>query len=87
MSEAVEFGGALKTIEFDDIEYDARHGGPFDRGSADSHYGRGMNPHYYLRDTYQSPRINITNKDSAEYEAYVAGYEFNEQFGDKKDFG
>ena len=25
--------------------YDKRHGGPFDRGGADSYYRRGMNPH------------------------------------------
>ena len=23
------------------------HGGPYDRGSADSYYGRGRDPHYY----------------------------------------
>ena len=27
-------------------KYDERHGGPWDRGSADSYYGRGSNPHY-----------------------------------------
>ena len=32
------------TIEFDGIDYDARHGGPFDRGSADSYYGRPCRP-------------------------------------------
>ena len=26
-------------------KYDQRHGGPWDRGSADSYYGRGYGPH------------------------------------------
>jgi len=33
---------------------DARHGGPYDRGSADSYYQRGYNPHYYKGDTGSS---------------------------------
>ena len=37
--------------------YDTRHGGPFDRGSADSYYHRGITPHYYVEGTSTSPRI------------------------------
>ena len=32
-----------------------RHGGPYDRGSADSYYQRGPRPHYFKGDTYNSP--------------------------------
>ena len=65
--------------------YDTRHGGPFDRGSADSYYHRGIDPHYFVGDTHSSERItDLTEKQLAEY---MAGYEFNEQFGDKKDWG
>jgi hypothetical protein len=31
--------------------YDQRHGGPFDRGSADSYYGRVREPHFYVEGT------------------------------------
>lgn len=73
-------------VEFEDIAYDTRHGGPFDRGTADSYYGRPMKPHFYLGDTYNSTRIEIVDTDTEAYEAYVAGYEYNEQFGGKKEW-
>ena len=62
--------------------YDTRHGGPFDRGSADSYYGRGRNPHYYVGGTGTSDRVDQLTP--AEVQAYLAGYQWNEQFGDKK---
>ena len=65
--------------------YDQRHGGPFDRGSADSYYGRGRNPHYYVGGTGTSDRVDQLTP--AEVQAYLAGYQWNEQFGDKKDWG
>lgn len=74
------------TIEIDGITYDQRHGGPFDRGAADNYYHRPRRPHYFIGATYSSPEI-IPVEDSNEYEAYIAGYEYNEQFGDKKDWG
>jgi hypothetical protein len=64
--------------------YDQRHGGPFDRGSADSYYGRGRDPHYYLGGTGTSERV--TDLTPAEVQAYLAGYQYNEQFGDKKNW-
>ena len=73
-------------VEFNEIEYNARHGGPFDRGSADSYYGRPRRPHYFLGDSYQSNEI-IPEVGSAEHEAYCAGYDWNEANGDKKDWG
>ena len=66
-------------------EYDATHGGAFDRGSADSYYGRGRDPHYYPQGTYKGDRIEQLTAEQVE--AYYAGYEYNEQFGDKKDWG
>ena len=38
-------------------EIDERHGGPYDRGGADSWYRRGCNPHYYVEDTGSSDRV------------------------------
>jgi len=67
--------------------YDERHGGPFDRGSADSHYGRAFNPHYFVGDTYNSPRIDLAQMTAAEITAYTAGYRYNEELGEHKDWG
>ena len=65
--------------------YDTRHGGPFDRGSADSYYHRPRDPHFYVEGTGTSERV--TDLTPAEVQAYLAGYQYNEQFGDKKDWG
>lgn len=64
--------------------YDTRHGGPFDRGSADSWYSRGVTPHYYVGATYNSDRIDEEHMTANQIKEYMAGYEWNEKFGDKK---
>ena len=74
-----------ETIEFDGVEYDARHGGPFDRGSADSYYGRPMDPHFYIGGTHQSAKI-VAEVGTAEHDAYVSGYQWNEESGNKKEW-
>ena len=66
--------------------YDQRHGGPFDRGSADSYYGRSYNPHYYQGATAQSLRVELAAMSAEEITAYTAGYNWNEQYGDKKNW-
>lgn len=66
--------------------YDNRHGGPFDRGSADSWYSRGMNPHYYKGATYDSTRVERDDMTAEEIEQYYAGYEWNEELGGKKEW-
>jgi hypothetical protein len=65
-------------------QYDQRHGGAFDRGSADSHYGRPRNPHLYMGGTGSSDRVDQSQMTPEEIQAYLAGYQWNEQFGDKK---
>ena len=70
-------------IVIDNIEYNTRHGGPFDRGSADSYYGRPKQPHFYVGATAMSERIVPTDKSDA-YWDYMAGYEWNERQGHKK---
>ena len=69
-----------------EIEYDIRHGGAYDRGSADSYYHRAARPHYFVGDTYQSTEV-LAQPGSPEWAAYMAGYEHNERYGDKKDWG
>jgi hypothetical protein len=73
------------TVETRD-KYDQRHGGPFDRGSADSWYHRPRNPHFYAEDTGSSESIDQGQMTPAEIQAYHAGYQWNEQFGGKKDW-
>jgi hypothetical protein len=63
-------------------KYDERHGGPFDRGSADAYYGRYPDPHYYEGDTSMSPRVSEENMTQADLTAYMAGYE-STPFGQK----
>lgn len=65
-------------------DYDRRHGGPYDRGSADSYYQRGFNPHYYTGDTNTSLRIEKDQMTEEEIAAYKAGYDDNESIGDYK---
>lgn len=72
--------------EFEGRLYDQRHGGPFDRGAADSYYHRPYDPHYYVGDTHASARVELANMTAEEITAYTAGYNFNERFGDKKEW-
>lgn len=57
---------------------DTRHGGPFDRGSADSYYQRGVRPHYYVGGTGMSDRVEQEDMTREEISAYMAGFEYNE---------
>ncbi len=68
-------------------KYSRRHGGCFDRGSADSYYRRGMNPHYYVAGSYDSVRIEEAEMTKIEIEAYTAGYDENEADHNHKDWG
>ena len=72
--------------EFRGKLYDSRHGGPFDRGSADSWYSRGPTPHYYTGASYMSDRVERDQMTAEEIEQYYAGYEWNEEFGGKKEW-
>ena len=71
-------------IEFNGKEYDSRHGGPFDRGSADSWYSRPRDPHFFLGDSYNSREVGVRHMTQEQVEEYLAGYDYNERFGGKK---
>jgi hypothetical protein len=60
------------------------HGSLYDRGSADSHYGRPRGAHYGGVGGDSGPRVEVTDESSVA--EYMAGYDYNEQFGDKKDY-
>lgn len=63
-------------------QYDKSHGSYFDRGSADSYYGRPRDPHRGGVGGMSGERIDAWRE--ADLQAYHAGYDYNEQFGDKK---
>jgi hypothetical protein len=75
------------TMVYKGVEYSQRHGGAFDRGSADAYYRRAFDPHYYTGDTYQSQRIELPDPDAPAYKEYAAGYEMQASSGDFKDWG
>ena len=58
------------------------HGSPWDRGTADSHYNRRYNPHYYQGTT----RISKEDMNPEQVAEYEAGWEHNESIGDYKDY-
>lgn len=59
-----------------------RHGSLYDRGMADSYYGRRRKPHWYPNGTGNEPYVAA--KLPAEFEEYFAEYDDNEANGDKK---
>ena len=62
-----------------------RHGSLYDRGSSDSYYGRQITPHYGGVGGDSGPRVEVTDADSIA--EYLAGYDWNETHGGKKDYG
>jgi len=73
-----------ETIVYRGETFDRTHGSPFDRGSADSHYGRPKQPHWYPEGSYRGKRIEAEDMHGIQLRAYAMGYEYNEEFGDKK---
>jgi len=65
-------------------QFDKRHGGSWDRGSADSYYRRPYKPHKYASDTGASERIESLSAE--DLKAYDAGFEANEALGYYKDW-
>jgi hypothetical protein len=65
--------------------FDKSHGSYFDRGSADSYYHRPRDPHRGGVGGNSGPRIDAIFE--SDIQAYHAGYDYNEQYGDKKDWG
>ena len=63
-------------------QFDKRHGGAWDRGSADSYYRRPYSPHKYVAGTGTSERVESLSAD--DLAAYEAGWNYNERLGDFK---
>lgn len=72
-------------VWFNNRTYFLKHGNPFDRGMADSHYKRPRDPHYMAYneegDCYREEDL-----DSIQTAEYNAGYDFNEYIGDWKEY-
>jgi hypothetical protein len=71
---------ALRGWQFDR----SQHGCLYDRGSADSYYYRGRDPHYGGVGGDSGPRVEVADAESVA--EYMAGYDDNERSGDKKDW-
>jgi len=67
-----------------DWQFQRKHGSLYDRGSADSYYGRMPNPHYGGVGGDSGDRVAVYDESSVA--EYLAGYEYNERHGDKKDY-
>ena len=59
-----------------------RHGGPYDRGSADSYYGRPREPHFYEGASYTTNKVTDLTAESIKN--YNKGYDDQEKSGVKK---
>ena len=57
------------------VEYDQRHGGPWDRGSADAYYGREYD---------QTDKVTLGKMSAEELVAYTAVYRSTHE---RKDWG
>ncbi len=60
------------------------HGCLYDRGSADSYYGRARDPHYGGVGGDSGARVSVNDDESVA--EYMAGYNDNEASGSKKDW-
>jgi len=63
------------------MTHDQRHGGPYDRGSADAYYRRPFQPHCFEGDPAAAQQIPIED-GTPEYAAYREGYIQQEDFKD-----
>jgi hypothetical protein len=75
----------ISKVEYNGAVYQQQHGNPFDRGSADSYYGRTRCPHKGGVGGQSGPRTEQLTLE--ERVAYMAGYDWNEEQGDKKNYG
>lgn len=77
----VRYSGYLKGNNMDS-KVKHKHGSPYDRGRADSYYGRNRRPHFWPEGTGNG--IEVTKLTPEEHAAYHAGYDDNEREGDFK---
>ena len=76
----------MKMVKYNGKEYDNRHGGPFDRGAADSYYHRPPKPHFYSGGTGTSTLVPEYGMSKEAIADYYAGYYWNEENDFKKEW-
>jgi hypothetical protein len=69
------------------MDCNKEHGSPYDRGVADSYYGRVQTPHCGGVGGTSGPRIGAGWLTPEEIAEYHAGYAANEKSDEKKDWG
>ena len=68
------------------MEINRRHGGPYDRGAADSYYQRPFRPHYFVGETYNSDEIQQSEMTLEQIEEYARGWRENQAAGNFKEW-
>jgi len=63
-----------------------RHGGPYDRGSADFYYGRTNSPHYFKGATYRSEKVEYKDMSKEKRDSYHAGWKDAEADNNRKEW-
>jgi hypothetical protein len=71
---------------YSEIIYYTRNGGAYDRGAADSYYSRPRQPHYFKGFTHIGVKVEEGDMSDDEVSAYHAGYDDNEEAGNKKEW-
>ena len=67
---------------------DRGHGSAYDRGRADSWYGRNPRPHYFEGDSLDSPKVEKKDMTEKQISEYWTGYDDNEaDTSMRKDWG
>tara|TARA_R110000824_G_scaffold90865_1_gene221625 strand:- start:485 stop:694 length:210 start_codon:yes stop_codon:yes gene_type:complete len=69
------------------MNYDTRHGGPYDRGTADFWYGRPFEPHFFKGATHSSDKVELSKMSAEQITQYTAGFREAEADGSQKDWG
>tara|TARA_B110000503_G_C6962293_1_gene335609 strand:+ start:405 stop:665 length:261 start_codon:yes stop_codon:yes gene_type:complete len=78
MEKLMTMNNNLEELDTGLEDQDHRHGGPYDRGSADSYYCRGYSPHYFVGNTYGSEKVDLADMTADEITEYTKGFNENE---------
>lgn len=73
-------------VDYSTVQEYVRHGGAYDRGGADSYYGRPREPHYFTEATYRSTCVGQADMTVDEIAAYHQGYDDGEASGVHKEY-
>jgi len=69
------------------MQYDERHGGPYDRGCADAYYRRAFRPHYFMGGDRKDEEVDEVDMTPDQINAYRQGFYDAQDAGFEKDWG